>query len=176
VSTPLDETGFELLSAPEGWIDIDALNLGQVYRKLNTRVVLVRAADVTDAPRIRGSQDVYKHFRALSQLDRECFAVILLDTKNRATGFQVVSVGCLQGTPVHPREVFKSAMLANAASIIAIHNHPSGDPTPSAEDRAVTERLRACGELLGIPLTDHVIVASDGYWSLVETNDKTALA
>ena len=154
---------------PNGaWLDRRALARGRPYLKLATHVVLVRAAQVSQFPRIRSARDVHLLFRELGACDRECFAVALLDRKNRVTGFHVVSIGCLQGTLVHPREVFKAAILANAAAIIALHNHPSGDPTPSAEDREVTQRLRAAGELLDIPLLDHVILAADGYWSLVE--------
>jgi DNA repair protein RadC len=111
---------------------------------------------------------VYRDFAALAALDREAFVSLLLDQKNRVSGVQVVSVGSLCASLVHPREVFKAAILANAAAVIVIHNHPSGDPTPSREDREITARLRACGETLGIPLIDHVVVAADGYRSFAE--------
>jgi len=81
-----------------------------------------------------------------------------LDGKNRALGFHIVSVGTLTASLVHPLEVFKLAILANVAAIIVVHNHPSGDPTPSAEDVAITQRLRQAGELLGIRVLDHVVV------------------
>ena len=92
----------------------------------------------------------------------------MLDGKHRVTGLNTVSIGCLQGTPVHPREVFKPAILANAAAIIVLHNHPSGDPTPSREDREITDRLRSCGEMLGVPLLDHIVMGADGYYSFAD--------
>ena len=83
-------------------------------------------------------------------------------------GFHVVSVGSLTASLVHPREVFKVAILANAAAIICCHAHPSGDPTPSAEDTAITQRLREAGELLGIGLLDHVVFGDDRYVSFAD--------
>ena len=79
-----------------------------------------------------------------------------------------VSLGTLAASLVHPREVFKAAIIGNAAAIIVIHNHPSGDPTPSREDREITARLKSCGETLGIPVLDHIVVAAEGYRSFAE--------
>ena len=152
----------------EAWLDGASLVSEVPYLKLKAHVILVRDPEIALHPRLRCSADVYRDFGGLSLSDRECFAVLLLDGKHRVTGFHMVSVGCLQGTPVHPREVFKAAIVGNAAALIVVHNHPSGDPTPSADDHAITERLRACGEMLGVPLLDHVIVAADGYWSLMD--------
>ncbi|HLL45799.1 MAG TPA: JAB domain-containing protein, partial [Longimicrobiaceae bacterium] len=98
----------------------------------------------------------------LAGADREHFAALLLDTKNRLIGVTTVSVGDLSSALVHPREVFKPAILASAASIIVGHNHPSGDMEPSPEDIAVTRRLAEAGELLGIALLDHVIIGERG--------------
>ena len=90
--------------------------------------------------------------------DREAFAVMLLDTKNRVIGINVVSIGSLSASVVHPREVFKAACLANAANIILTHNHPSGDPAPSKEDISITSRLVQAGRLMDIPVLDHIII------------------
>ena len=90
--------------------------------------------------------------------DREVFAVMLLDTKNHVIGINVVSIGSLSASVVHPREVFKAACLANAASIILTHNHPSGDPSPSREDISITSRLVQAGRLMDIPVLDHIII------------------
>lgn len=98
--------------------------------------------------------------------DREAFVVISLSIKNQVMGFEVVHIGHLTGVDVHPREVFKSAILNGAAGIILSHNHPSGDPTPSEEDIALTKRLAAGGTLLGIPIIDHVVVSTGGYISI----------
>ena len=156
------------LASFEGWLELERLELEGAYTRLRVEVVLVRDPEVSRLPRLRAARDVYIQFSFLSRLDRECFAVLLLDTKNRVTGVHIASLGFLGQTPVHPREVFKAAVVANAAAIIVLHNHPSGDPTPSEDDWRVTERLKAAGELLGITVLDHVIVAADGYWSLTK--------
>lgn len=93
--------------------------------------------------------------------DQEQFWVILTDVKLRAMARQCVFIGTLDSIAVHPRELFRLALLASAHSIIAVHNHPSGDPSPSREDVLMTQKLREAGELLGIPLTDHVIVGRE---------------
>ncbi|MRR56982.1 MAG: DNA repair protein RadC [Deltaproteobacteria bacterium] len=93
--------------------------------------------------------------------DREYFVALLMDGKNRITSIHQVSQGSLNQSIVHPRETFKAALLANAAAIILAHNHPSGDLTPSREDREITKRLREAGELLGVRVLDHIIVDTD---------------
>ena len=93
--------------------------------------------------------------------DREVFAVMLLDTKNHVIGINVVSVGSLTASVVHPREVFKAACLANATNIILTHNHPSGDPAPSKEDISITSRLVQAGRLMDIPVLDHIIIGDN---------------
>lgn len=98
----------------------------------------------------------------------EVFCALLLDGKQRVSAFVEVSRGTMTASLVHPREVFGAAVRLGAAAIIVAHNHPSGDPEPSAEDIAVTERLRQAGEILGIPLQDHVIVGRDSFVSLRE--------
>ncbi len=100
----------------------------------------------------------------LSGADREHFVILMLDAKNRAIGISTISIGDLFSALVHPREVFKPAILANAASVLLAHNHPSGDPTPSGEDVAVTRRLGEAGELLGISVVDHVVLGDKGRW------------
>ena len=99
---------------------------------------------------------------------QEIFPVILLDGRNRATGVVEVSVGTLNASLVHPREVFRAAIIQNAAAVILGHNHPSNDCTPSKEDHSVTERLRDAGKLIGINVLDHVIVTEDSYYSYSE--------
>jgi DNA repair protein RadC len=97
----------------------------------------------------------------------EIFAILCLDTKNNVTGAFEVSRGTLNSSIVHPREVFKRAILNNAASIILLHNHPSGEPRPSHEDIRMTNRLDECGKLLGITVIDHVIYG-DSFYSFKE--------
>lgn len=101
--------------------------------------------------------------------DREELIVCCLDTKNQPLSISVASIGSLNSSIVHPREVFKVAVLSNAASIIVFHNHPSGDTSPSTEDISVTNRLKEAGNIIGIKLIDHIIIGSDGrYTSLKE--------
>ena len=102
-------------------------------------------------------------------LDREAFWVLLLDGKNKVIGINVVAVGSLTACLVHCREVYKPAIVGNAAAIVLVHNHPSLQPDASAEDVALTRRLREAGVLLGIAVIDHVIVTADGrYRSLAD--------
>jgi DNA repair protein RadC len=106
--------------------------------------------------------------------DREAFVVLLLDVKHRVIAEEVVTIGILDGALIHPREVFKAAVAGGAAAIILAHNHPSGDPAPSGQDQEVTNRLRKAGEILGIPVVDHVIVGSSGaHFSFREGGDWT---
>jgi len=98
----------------------------------------------------------------------EVFAVLLLSTKHDVIGYHEVSRGTLDASLVHPREVFKAAILANASAIVLAHNHPSGNPAPSPEDHQVTRRLAQAGHLLGIHVLDHVVIGDDGYVSFRE--------
>ena len=99
----------------------------------------------------------------LDNADRENFVVVCLDRKGEPTAIHTVSIGNLHSSIVHPREVFKVAVLSNSASIILAHNHPSGDPTPSTEDLKVTQRIKSAGEILGIDVLDHIIVGDTNY-------------
>ena len=106
----------------------------------------------------------------LADIDREHFVVLLLDQKNKVIGINTVSIGSLTASVVHPRETFKIAILANCASIILGHNHPSGDCQPSREDRTLTARLVEAGKLLGISVLDHVIIGdgTSAYFSFAD--------
>lgn len=119
--------------------------------------------------RVRSPQDSYELFRDyLGDVDREHFVVACLDTKNQPTNISTVHIGSLNASIVHPREVLKTAILSNAASIICCHPHPSGDPTPSPEDIEITERLAAACKILSIELLDHIIIGDDKFISLKE--------
>ena len=108
-------------------------------------------------------------FMALLQDEpAEVFGILCLTTKHRVIAYHEVSRGTLDSTLVHPREVFKAALLANAAAIVAGHNHPSGDQTPSPDDAELTRRLVAAGELLGVPVLDHVVIGDGRYYSFKE--------
>ena len=112
---------------------------------------------------------VFEHFRGrLPQLDRECFFALLVDGRNRLQGEIRVSEGSLTATLVHPREVFAPAIRGGAAAVVLAHNHPSGDPQPSAEDDALTTRLRQVGDLVGIRVLDHVVIGHASFVSMAE--------
>lgn len=153
---PTSEERQEALPAPNVW---EGATL-PVYR-----VALVRESDQPMSERvvIRQPQDAARLFYdMLHDKDREHFVILMLDTKNRVIGVNTVSIGILDSALVSPREVFKAAMLCNAASIIVCHNHPSGDPTPSQEDKRVTERLSEAGKILAIELLDHLVIGEAG--------------
>ncbi len=120
---------------------------------------------------IRSPADVARFVRGLVRNDgREHFVVVMLDGRHRPIGYQVVSIGTATASLVHPREVFQSAVSLGAVALVVAHNHPSGDPTPSREDREVSERLARAGEVLGIRLLDAVVVAGSVYHSMREAN------
>jgi DNA repair protein RadC len=116
--------------------------------------------------RIREPDDVARLFQnRLRDLQVEEFHLLALDSQSQVLREVLVTRGLLNSSLVHPREVFRAAIAEAAAGIIVVHNHPSGDPTPSAEDRAVTQQLVAAGRLLDLPLYDHVIIAGDRFVS-----------
>jgi DNA repair protein RadC len=116
--------------------------------------------------RIREPEDVVRLFQGrLRDLQVEEFHLLALDSQSQVLREVLVTRGLLNSSLVHPREVFRAAIAEAAAGIIVVHNHPSGDPTPSAEDRAVTQQLAAAGRLLDLPLYDHVIIAGDRFVS-----------
>lgn len=134
--------------------------------------VVKESSVLYETRKITNPYDAYrlaKNF--LIDSDREKFIVVCLDTKNHPINIQLVSIGSLSSAIVHPREVFKVAMLSNASSIICFHNHPSGNINPSGEDESITNRLKECGEILGIGLVGHIIVGdNDTYFSFKENN------
>jgi DNA repair protein RadC len=142
------------------------------YRTPIYRVMLVREASTALAqPQIRSSRDAAAVFRQhLGDVDREHFLVAMLDQKNKVIGINTVSMGSLTASVVHPREVMKPAILSNAAALVCGHNHPSGAPHPSQEDRALTKRLVGAGQLLGIKVLDHIIIGdgSEAYFSFAD--------
>ena len=116
---------------------------------------------------IRGPEDVVAVVgRKFRREQREHFLVLLLNARHEVIGRETISIGSLNASIVHPREVFKPAILASAASLVLVHNHPSGDPEPSEEDASISKRLVQVGELIGIGVLDHVIIASRGVVSL----------
>lgn len=127
------------------------------------------ATPLSTGTRINSSADIFKHFHpSLRDLRREVFKVVLLDAKHTVLREMTVSEGSLTLSIVHPREVFNLAVRESAAAVIFLHNHPSGDPSPSQEDRVLTARLVSAGDLLGIRVLDHIIVGDGRYVSFAD--------
>ncbi|NRG31533.1 RadC family protein [Niallia circulans] len=125
--------------------------------------------EFTDRYCIRSPEDAAKYLmNEMRFLTQEHFVCLYLNTKNQVMHKQVVFIGSLNASIVHPREVYKEAFRRSAASIICLHNHPSGDPSPSREDIEVTKRLVECGKIIGIDLLDHIIIGENKFISLKE--------
>ena len=132
---------------------------------------LVKESSVLyETRKISNPYDAYRLIKNfLVDSDREKFVVVCLDTKNQPVSIEVVSIGTVNSSMVHPREVFKAAVLSNASKIICFHNHPSGSTNFSKEDEVITERLQKCGEILGVELVDHIVIGDDDkYFSFKE--------
>ena len=142
---------------------ITILSIEARYRK----EVVREDAPAWVSKRFTSASQVYEMFLDLRQEAKEHFIALHLDGKNRIACLDRVSVGSLNQSIVHPRELFKTALLSSAAAILLIHNHPTGDPTPSSEDLEVTRRIKEAGDLLGIKVLDHIIIG-DSYLSYAE--------
>jgi DNA repair protein RadC len=119
--------------------------------------------------RYQSSEDIFREYHPrLKHLKQEVFIVVLLDVKNRRIRDVTVSQGSLTEAIVHPREVFIPVLRESAASIVLVHNHPSGDPSPSMADLDLTRRLQATAEMMGVCILDHLIIGRDGYASFVD--------
>lgn len=139
------------------------------YKVPAYKVMLVRdnTRIETETKFINSPDDVNKIIQSyIDGVDREHFVIVLLNRKNGIIGINTVSVGDVSSSIVHPREVFKPAIVAGASSIILAHNHPSGDPTPSRQDLLVTKRIKAAGDILGIEVLDHIVIGDGCYESL----------
>lgn len=135
-------------------------------RELSKRLL---EAGSREYSRVRGPEDAAAYLMPILRYEvKENFVVLLLNTQNKIIGHRVVSIGSLSASIVHPREVFMEAIKVNAASIIVAHNHPSGDPTPSREDVAVTKRLVKAGNIMNISVLDHIIIGDSKYLSMKE--------
>ena len=150
--------------------EADLANLTDQNRKQAEQLMeMLRRVMQNEPPRrITCPLDVYRLSMDLASLYQEHFVVFFLNTKNRVISRKTIFIGSLNSTVVHPREVFREAIQQSSASIVCVHNHPSGDPTPSREDLEVTHRLMDAGEVIGIDVLDHVIVGRDGYVSMKE--------
>ena len=128
--------------------------------------VVLKVRDVLE-PYVKaaGSDAVFDNFQHAGYYDRERMILACVNSKLMITAVHTVSIGTLTASVIHPREIFKIACVANASGIIMIHNHPSGDPSPSAEDNMITDRIEECGKIMGIPLLDHLVIGRDDYYS-----------
>jgi DNA repair protein RadC len=161
----LDRASFRELCAARGLGPAKAAGL-MAALELGRRLV---AGDGRRKARLSSSREVAGRFTPrLFNLPREVFIAVLLNARNEVIREITIAVGCLTGSLVHPRELFQPAVRDSAAAVILVHNHPSGDPTPSPEDVQLTERLVEAGRILGIRVLDHVVVAQGGYASLME--------
>lgn len=130
-----------------------------------------RLASFTEdpCPKIRSSKDVYRLISPrLRDMKKEAFMALYLDTKNHLIREETVSIGSLNVSVVHPREVFRSAVQESAAALILVHNHPSGDPNPSNDDIDITKEMVMAGKLMGIEVLDHIIIGNSSFISLKE--------
>ena len=126
-------------------------------------------ASTSDMEHITSPGDAAQYLMGkMRNLTHECFVVLLLNTKNRVIRVKQIAVGSLTSAVVHPRSVFSCAVTGNAASILVAHNHPSGDPYPSTEDRNLTRALEEAGNIIGIPLIDHLVIGDGRYYSFKE--------
>ncbi len=124
-----------------------------------------------EVPVVKSPAEVYQaaeQLLALHEEPEEHFCIFCLNAKNKIVGVHTISIGSVNATIVHPREVFKAALLNNASAIVCFHNHPSGDPEPSREDIETTSRLVEAGEILGIRVLDHIIIGEQRYLSMRE--------
>lgn len=161
----LNDLSYEQLQRIKGIGRIKAMQI-QAVLELSKRMVQERYQQgiKVDKPHILADY----FMEELRHKKNECFIVVFLSTKCKLLGHNIISMGSLTASIVHPREVYKSAIQKSAHSIIVLHNHPSGDPTPSKEDLQITSRLKSAGDVIGIPLLDHIIIGDGIYKSLKE--------
>ncbi|HEX3629463.1 MAG TPA: DNA repair protein RadC [Candidatus Dormibacteraeota bacterium] len=147
------------------------LRPAQVRRLLAVRELARRWHVPADsaAPAVTSPREALLQFQDLRTMPRECFAVLYLNTRNQPVACERVAVGGLNVASLQPREVFGPALTLGAAGVILAHNHPSGDPTPSPEDLAVTRHLQEAGRLLGVEVLDHLVICAERFRSLRES-------
>lgn len=149
---------------------INGIDSGKATTLLAAFELAKRALEVNDTnlPVINSAKDAVAQLSDMRDLKKEHFVVLYLNAKNQLVHKETISMGTLNANLVHPREVFEPALKYSAAQIIATHNHPSGDPKPSEDDKDVTKRLTEAGKLMGIDVMDHVIITKNSYFSFKE--------
>ncbi len=153
-------------------IKIKGIDSGKACSLLASFELTKRALEVEDSnlPRINSARDALAHLQEIKKAKREHFVALYLDARNQLLHKETISIGTLNTNLVHPREVFKPALENLAAGVIVAHNHPSGDPEPSEEDREITDRLKKAGEILGVNLVDSLVITEDRFRSVLKYN------
>lgn len=158
----LVQTGVEELTVIKGIGPVKAAQLKAAI-EIGRRLA---SATQCHQPAIRGPEDAASLvMEEMRHFDREHFCALLLNTKHQLIAQEVISIGTLNSSLVHPRELFKTAIKRSASAIILVHNHPSGDPTPSSEDREITRRLQEAGSIIGIEVLDHIVIGDNKFIS-----------
>ncbi len=145
------------------------MEIAEKKRELIKKLKALEVREKTSV--IKKPEDVVPVFLKFANRKQEYFLVCSLDGKHAVIKTRVVTIGLLNRTLVHPREIFTDALKDRAAAIIVGHNHPSGKVEPSAEDRDVTKRLKQAGDILGVPVLDHIIVSQEGFYSFLDKNE-----
>ncbi len=162
-------------AAPAEFKDIKGIGFAKIAQikaafELGRRLLQDSQNGTSLVPSFRNSREVYEFYRSrFYGLKKERFLCALLDVKNRVFRETIVSEGTLTSSLVHPREVFRDAIKEAAASVLFIHNHPSGDPSPSRDDISITKRLIETGNIIGINVLDHIVISDGQYLSMMET-------
>jgi len=133
--------------------------------KKRLRFMMVKEAS---EEKLNSPKKVYEFMRGEAEIDRECVWVLHMNSKLKLIEKELVSMGTVDGAHTHPREIFKKAIVNSSSSIIVVHNHPSGDPVPTEDDKKVAKTLRQSGEILDIPLRDFIVISSKGYTSFAD--------
>ena len=151
--------------------DVESQPKNRKFELEQVAIRMVRERPLYSETPIHSPEDAIRVMAdALLDYDREVFAIVNFQSDMRPINFSIISMGCLNSSLVHPREVIKVSILSNASGVMLFHNHPSGIPEPSRADDAVTERICRCGRMMGIPLSDHIIIGDHSYYSYREKN------
>ncbi len=147
---------------------VEVKGLGKAKALQILSIIALGERFTADKPEILSALNIWTQCAGIRDSKREHFVAFYLDTQNRLIERQIISIGTLNTSLVHPREVFEPAIKLSAATIIVAHNHPSGDTTPSIEDKEITKRLVDSGKILGVEIIDHIILSKTGYLSFQE--------
>jgi DNA repair protein RadC len=159
------------MTTPSDWVLVprDAIERLALVSEPEAARVIWKALRASEPTRIRQPQDVYARCGPrMSRLEHEEFCVLVLDAQSGVLGEVTITTGLLNASLIAPREVFRAVLKYPAAGVILVHNHPSGEPTPSADDRAATRQLVEAGRLLDLPVYDHVVIGKNRYVSFAE--------